>query len=148
MRHSGRCRRSGAVAALLLVLLLPAGCATGGSAAAASTASDLAAGGGVAPIGRAEATSVRLAPQEPDHSSSELGPEILLPPPDSTDQEVARVGELSLTRSHAFARLMLADPKLALDTGSLLMPLLVHWITAVTADELGARAAARAEAAA
>ncbi|MCA8948459.1 MAG: peptidylprolyl isomerase [Planctomycetes bacterium] len=103
------------------MLLLPAGCATGGSAAAASTASDLAAGGGVAPIGRAEATSVRLAPQEPDHSSSELGPEILLPPPDSTDQEVARVGELSLTRSHAFARLMLADPKLALSAVDLLV---------------------------
>lgn len=43
-----------------------------------------------------------------------LGPEVLLPTPGASDQVVARVGELELRRSHAFAALLSANPRLAL----------------------------------
>ncbi|MCA8973761.1 MAG: peptidyl-prolyl cis-trans isomerase [Planctomycetes bacterium] len=43
-----------------------------------------------------------------------LGPEILLPPEGDSDAVVARVGSLELRRSHAFARFLTADPKIAL----------------------------------
>ncbi len=50
-----------------------------------------------------------------------LGPEILLPRPDEPDAEVARVGDLVLRRSHAYARLLSAHPKLALSAVDLLV---------------------------
>ena len=43
-----------------------------------------------------------------------FGPDILLPEPQAKDAEVARVGDLVLLQSHAFSRLLSADPKLAL----------------------------------
>ncbi|MBK8100249.1 MAG: peptidylprolyl isomerase [Planctomycetes bacterium] len=51
----------------------------------------------------------------------EFPPSILLPDQAAADDEVARVGDLVLRRSHAFARLMTADPKLALETVDLLV---------------------------
>jgi parvulin-like peptidyl-prolyl isomerase len=59
-------------------------------------------------------------PQEP-RPLADLGPEILLPDPAAADAEVARVGDLVLRRSHAFARLLSADPKLALSAVDLLV---------------------------
>jgi hypothetical protein len=53
--------------------------------------------------------------------SDEFAPNILLPDPHAADDEVARVGDLVLRRSHAFARLMTADPKLALSAVDLLV---------------------------
>jgi len=53
--------------------------------------------------------------QEPARPVPELGPEILLPKPDDADAEVARVDDLVLRRSHAFTRLLSANPKLALE---------------------------------
>lgn len=51
----------------------------------------------------------------------EFPPSILLPDRAAADDEVARIGDLVLRRSHAFARLMTADPKLALETVDLLV---------------------------
>lgn len=50
-----------------------------------------------------------------------FGPEVLLPAEGSADEEVARVGDLVLRRSDAFARLLSADPKLALSAVDLLV---------------------------
>tara|TARA_R110002072_G_scaffold228234_13_gene385462 strand:+ start:53552 stop:54622 length:1071 start_codon:yes stop_codon:yes gene_type:complete len=50
-----------------------------------------------------------------------LGPEILLPRKDASDDEVARVGDLVLRQSHAFTRLLSANPKLALSAVDLLI---------------------------
>lgn len=63
---------------------------------------------------------VVVRPQEP-RPLQDLGPEILLPDPDAGDAEVARVGDLVLRQSHAFARLLSADPKLALSAVDLLV---------------------------
>jgi len=65
-------------------------------------------------------TSIELhAPAVPP--GRELGPEILLPAADAPDAEVARVGDLALRQSHAYARLFVADPKLALSAVDLLV---------------------------
>ncbi len=50
-----------------------------------------------------------------------LGPEILLPRNDAPDDEIARVGDLVLRKSHAFTRLQSAHPKLALSAVDLLV---------------------------
>ena len=50
-----------------------------------------------------------------------LGPEILLPQASDQDDEVARVGDLVLRRSHAYTRLLSAHPKLALTAVDLLV---------------------------
>lgn len=50
-----------------------------------------------------------------------LGPDILLPAADATDREVARVGDVVLRQSHAYARLLSAHPKLALSAVDLLV---------------------------
>ena len=50
-----------------------------------------------------------------------LGPEILLPQAHDQDDEVARVGDLVLRRSHAYTRLLSAHPKLALTAVDLLV---------------------------
>ena len=63
---------------------------------------------------------VKAVPQEPRPVGS-FGPDILLPAADAPDAEVARVGELVLRQSHAFARLLSADPKLALSAVDLLV---------------------------
>jgi parvulin-like peptidyl-prolyl isomerase len=64
--------------------------------------------------------SVVQVPQEPRPVGS-FGPDILLPDPAAKDAEVARVGDLVLRQSHAFARLLSADPKLALSAVDLLV---------------------------
>lgn len=69
---------------------------------------------------KAPDTPIRLAPQQPVAPAG-FGPEILLPPASATDAEVARVGELILRKSHAFSRLMTADPKLALSAVDLVV---------------------------
>ena len=53
------------------------------------------------------------APQEP-RQLSDYGPEVLLPDANQGDAEVARIGDTVLRQSHAFARLLSAEPKLAL----------------------------------
>lgn len=50
-----------------------------------------------------------------------LGPEILLPTATAGDGEVARIGDLVLRQSHAYARLLSAHPKLALTAVDLLV---------------------------
>lgn len=50
-----------------------------------------------------------------------LGPDILLPDPKAVDAEVGRVGDVVLRQSHAYARLLSAHPKLALDAVDLLV---------------------------
>ena len=52
---------------------------------------------------------------------SDYGPSILLPDANATDAEVARIGDTSLRQSQAFARLLSADPKLALTAVDLLV---------------------------
>ncbi len=59
-------------------------------------------------------------PQEP-RPVVDFGPEVLLPDPHGADAEVARVGDLVLHQSQAFARLLSADPKLALSAVDLLV---------------------------
>lgn len=95
-----------------------AGCAS--SERAAPAAGSRPAAGGVGSKAPAEATAVQLVPQEPAPITG-LGPEILLPPATPGDDEVARIGDLSLKKSHAFSRLMVADPKLALSAVDLLV---------------------------
>ncbi len=56
----------------------------------------------------------RLVAPSPPPFADGLGPEILLPEAASTDAEVGRIGDLVLRRSHAYARLLSANPKLAL----------------------------------
>jgi parvulin-like peptidyl-prolyl isomerase len=63
---------------------------------------------------------ITFVPQEPV-LVRDYGPEVLLPDPQRGDVEVARVGDLVLRQSHAFARLLAADPKLALSAIDLLV---------------------------
>ena len=60
------------------------------------------------------------APQEP-RQLSDYGPEVLLPDANQGDAEVARIGDTVLRQSHAFARLLSAEPKLALSAVDLLV---------------------------
>jgi len=50
-----------------------------------------------------------------------LGPEVLLPAATAADEPVAKVGDLVLRKSHAYSRLLTADPKLALNVIDLLV---------------------------
>jgi parvulin-like peptidyl-prolyl isomerase len=100
-----RGRRAAAAAALVLLV----GCA--GSARTAPPPVQL-----PAPV----AVPVTALPQQPRPLVG-YGPEILLPDPAATDAEVAHVGDLVLRQSHAFARLLSADPKLALSAVDLLV---------------------------
>ena len=82
--------------------------------------------GGAAPV-RAPTTTpdrpappVVVPPAVPPPMAG-LGPEVLLPDPAAVDAEVARVGDLVLRQSHAYARLLSAHPKLALDAVDLLV---------------------------
>jgi len=63
---------------------------------------------------------VHRTPQEP-RPLLDYAPEILLPDPAASDAEVARVGDLVLRQSHAFVRLLSADPKLALSAVDLMV---------------------------
>lgn len=69
-------------------------------------------------VERADAVVVRAQDPRP---MTEFGPELLLPDPGRGDDEVARVGGQVLRRSHAFARLLSADPRLALSAVDLLV---------------------------
>lgn len=62
-----------------------------------------------------------VAPVVAPRLDPQLGPELLLPDPTGDDAEVARVGDLVLRRSHAFARLLTASPKVALSAVDLLV---------------------------
>jgi hypothetical protein len=68
----------------------------------------------------APAASLQVVPQTPAAAGT-LGPEILLPPPGGADLVVLRVGDLELRQSDAYARLLTADPKLALSAIDLLV---------------------------
>ena len=65
-------------------------------------------------------TPVVQAPQTA-RAVSDYGPSILLPDASATDAEVARIGDTVLRQSQAFARLLSADPKLALSAVDLLV---------------------------
>lgn len=74
----------------------------------------------VAPPAPAPVASLQVpAPSVP--APSGMGPEILLPDPTAGDLPVAQLGDLVLRRSDAFARLLTADPKLALSAVDLLV---------------------------
>lgn len=60
-------------------------------------------------------------PPQPARALSDYGPEVLLPDTAQGDVEVARVGDVVLRQSHAFARLLAAEPKLALSAVDLLV---------------------------
>lgn len=104
----GRARlRTGLRVALAASVALGAACAGGGRSPD--------------PIVRPQrAVPVVQLPQEP-RPLRDLGPEILLPDPDANDAEVARVGDLVLRQSHAFARLLSSEPRLALSAVDLLV---------------------------
>jgi parvulin-like peptidyl-prolyl isomerase len=66
----------------------------------------------------APAVAVTTAPPPADAS---LLPSMLLPAGDAVDAEVARIGDLVLRQSHAYARILVANPKLALSAVDLLV---------------------------
>ncbi len=113
----------------VLLLALVAACA-GAPAVAPGAAPKAAAQGPGAATSVATGPAERTAPDAhpPVHLTPsvapalhDLGPEILLPSQDSTDDEVARVGDLVLRKSHAFTRLSSAHPNLALTAIDLLV---------------------------
>ncbi|MBL8755511.1 MAG: peptidylprolyl isomerase [Planctomycetes bacterium] len=57
----------------------------------------------------------------PPPAEDGFAPSILLPAGDATDAEVARIGDLVLRQSHAYARILVANPKLALSAVDLLV---------------------------
>lgn len=63
----------------------------------------------------------QIAPTKVLAPAPGLGPEILRPAEPSVDAEVARVGDVVIRQSHAFQRLLTADPKLALSAVDLLV---------------------------
>ena len=67
-----------------------------------------------------EAAPVVQPAQRPP-TVSDYGPDILMPSEAAPDAEVARIGDTSLRQSQAFARLLSADPKLALSAVDLLV---------------------------
>lgn len=73
----------------------------------------------VAPLA-APLPPVAVVPSQPPAAVG-FGPELLLPDPAAQDGEVARVGDLVLRQSHAFARLTSAHPNLALTAVDLLV---------------------------
>ncbi|MGE3171085.1 MAG: peptidylprolyl isomerase [Planctomycetota bacterium] len=73
------------------------------------------------PAGEAPARVAVVQEPQPVRPVQGYGPEVLLPDPKSPDAEVARVGDLSLRQSQAFARLLDAEPKLALYAVDLLV---------------------------
>jgi hypothetical protein len=76
-----------------------------------------------APIAAAPepAPDVVLASPVQPAADADFGPEILLPKATSEDPEVARVGDLVLRASHAYGRILTANPKLALSAVDLLV---------------------------
>ena len=76
--------------------------------------------GGVASLRQPTSAPVVQAPVVTPAPAG-LGPEILLPQASDQDDEVARVGDLVLRRSHAYTRLLSAHPKLALTAVDLLV---------------------------
>jgi len=72
------------------------------------------------PAGPPAGPTVQVVPQQVPGAPG-LGPEILLPSPDATDDEVARVGDLVLKKSHVYSRLLSARPELALLATDLLV---------------------------
>jgi peptidyl-prolyl cis-trans isomerase C len=107
-------RRAGV--ALLLTAGLAA-CAAGQPAPQPGAVPPTAPRDGAQPI-----PAVMVAPQGQDPvADAAFGPEILLPRNDAADDEIARVGDLVLRKSHAYTRLQSAHPKLALSAVDLLV---------------------------
>lgn len=106
----GLLRRAVRAVPRLCLVALAAACAGPGPAARRTTAPPA-----------AEPARPTMVPIAPPPSSPGLGPEILLPPADAVDAEVARVGDVVLRQSHAYARLLSAHPKLALSAVDLLV---------------------------
>ena len=64
---------------------------------------------------------VEVVPPQTPEAPPGFGPEILLPTQPAVDDVVARIGYLELRKSHAYTRLLSADPKLALSAVDLLV---------------------------
>lgn len=102
------------VATAALVAVAAAACRGGPDESARATPR-------AAPPSAAPRDAAIVLPQQEPRPLQDYGPEILLPDPKAVDAEVARVGDLALRQSQAFARLLYADPKLALSAVDLLV---------------------------
>jgi hypothetical protein len=111
-RSTRRWRRYAPLAATALLLGCIGACAGSRPAARAPAPSTTA----PPPAERPVVAPVRVPEPAPG-----LGPEILLPKADAPDAEVARVGDLVLRQSHAYARLLTADTRRALSAVDLLV---------------------------
>ncbi|HLQ36447.1 MAG TPA: peptidylprolyl isomerase [Planctomycetota bacterium] len=97
---------------MLLPGLLPAGCVPTPKAARPAAVE--------ASSARSQEPQLQFAPQLPPTQDG-TGPEVLLPDPDAKDDEVARIGDFVLRKSHAFTRMLAAEPRLALSAVDLLV---------------------------
>jgi hypothetical protein len=104
----------------LLIALAAAGAAGCGSAPKASAAASAAATARPA-ASLPSAPAPRLLPVKPPTADPGLGPEILLPQANAGDAVLAEVGDVAIRQSHAFARLLTANPKVALSAVDLLV---------------------------
>ncbi|HEB54248.1 MAG TPA: hypothetical protein ENI87_13425 [bacterium] len=101
--------------------LLVAACAAGacaGTETAGALPRAAAKAGGREPL---PAAPPEVVLPSPPPLAEGLGPEILLPEAAAADAVVARVGGLELRQSHAYRRLLLANPKVALSAVDLLV---------------------------
>ncbi len=71
--------------------------------------------------GASAGAPVPAAVQQPAPRMDGYGPEILLPAKDTTDAEVARVGDRVLRKSHVYDRLLAASPDASLEVVDLLI---------------------------
>lgn len=94
----------------------PRGARLAGALLAAACAGPAPAPRPPAPIAAPTAQRPVIVPPAPLPEVPGLGPEILLPDPNAVDAEVARVGDVSLRKSHVYTRLLRLDPKRAFDT--------------------------------
>ena len=126
--------RNGAAAARPLGMAMLAGAVAAACAGPAPKAPSP-----VPPVAPPVASAVAVAPVPAPMRTPGLGPEILLPKADAPDAEVARVGDLVLRQSHAFARVLTAHPRLALSAVDLLV---ADVLVARHAEQFGIRVAA------
>lgn len=112
--------RAAFTASCLIGTCLVSGCAGSptGSSGGAADASSRSQPTGTDPL---PAPPPQVTPPTAPVVADGYGPEILLPKEDAKDEEVARIGDLVLRQSHAFTRLLSADPKLALSAVDLLI---------------------------
>lgn len=94
-----------------------AGCASGPRAVPVAATAPPTAATPELPAGPAP----RLLPVRSPKADPGLGPELLLPEATAQDAALAEVGDVTIRQSHAFARLLTANPKVALSAVDLLV---------------------------